>query len=1029
MQLEPLDRLRGLLRELFQLDLSDLDFGLYRLLRIKRDEVEAFLDEQLPRRVREAFEDVAAEDRAAAERETAELADRIRREVADDAILPNGDVDPRHRENPARAIRELIEAYDAARARVAAARSHEALQGEVFNHLYNFFSRYYEDGDFIPRRWYGAARERFAVPYNGEETFFHWANRGQHYVKTGEVFRDYAFTVDAGFDGTFRVRFVLTDAKLPTGNNKGDTRFFVPLPEDVAEDADARTLTVPFHYRPLTDEERARYGDNGRVQDAILVDAAPAILDAIRSEALAAALAAPSGEPAGDEAPPSLLLRRLRHFARRNTSDFFVHRDLRGFLQRELEFYLKDQVLHIGDLDADLPAKLRTLRAVRRVAGEIIEFLAQLEEVQRRLFEKRKFVLRTDWLVLIKDVPRALWPEVLANEAQLEAWRTLFHIDPAKDLFNPNGEVNEAFLEAHPTLVVDTRHFDQDFVDRLLEGFDGDLDDAVGGILIHGENYQALRLLERKYAGAVKCIYIDPPYNTGSDDFIYKDRYRHSSWLAMMEERLRVARGLLAEDGAIFVSIDDNEQASLKRLLDEVFGSENFIDTIVWQKVYAPKSSARHFSASHDFLIVYGRNAESWTPGLLPRTAKADAQYSNPDNDPRGPWMSDNLTARNYYSKGSYEVVSPSGKTFKNPPGTYWRISKERFEELDKDGRIWWGPDGNNVPRLKRFLSEVKQGLVPQTLWLYKDVGHTQEAKKELLAIVDFERNEDVLNTVKPTRLIRRILQVNTGADAGHVVVDFFAGSGSTGDAVIQQNREDGGNRRFVLAETGGHFDTITLQRVARALYAAEWKSGRPSRLPTPEEVERTPRVVKVLRIESYEDALHNLATEETLAREAPRADAHQKTVGEDAYRLRYLARLPLEASASLLHLDRLEHPFRYTIEVLTDQGPRERTVDLIETFNLVYGLHVERRERWTNPEDPERLYRVVRARDRDGKRILVLWRDVEGLDPVLERRWLEPRLAETGPWDEVLCNADCATPGVRSLDPDFKRLIGEEER
>src|SRR5690606_37937128 len=179
------------------------------------------------------------------------------------------------------------------------------------------------------------------------------------------------------------------------------------------------------------------------------------------------------------------------------------------------------------------------------------------------------------------------------------------------------------------------------------------------------------------------------------------------------------------------------------------------------------------------------------------------------------------------------------------------------------------------------------------------------------------------------------------------------------------------------------------------------------------EEVERTPRVVKVLRIESYEDALHNLATEETLAREAPRADAHRKTVGEDAYRLRYLARLPLEASASLLHLDQLEHPFGYTIEVLT----------------LVYGLHVERRERWTNPEVPERLYRVVRARDRDGKRVLVLWRDVEGLAPVLERRWLEPRLAETGPWDEVLCNADCATPGVRSLDPDFKRLIAEEER
>src|SRR5690606_12431769 len=237
--------------------------------------------------------------------------------------------------------------------------------------------------------------------------------------------------------------------------------------------------------------------------------------------------------------------------------------------------------------------------------------------------------------------PRELWNEVLANEAQLEAWRTLFHIDPAKDLFNPKGEVNEAFLEAHPTLVVDTRYFDQDFVDRLLEGFDGDLDDAVGGILIHGENYQALRLLERKYAGAVKCIYIDPPYNTGSDDFIYKDRYRHSSWLAMMEERLRVARGLLDKAGILYWSVDDNELENARILAASVFGEHGFLADLVWKSRLSEDTRSKSgISVDHEYVLTC-RVSEA---GRLRGAEKDLTKFSNPDNDPRGPWRSADLT-------------------------------------------------------------------------------------------------------------------------------------------------------------------------------------------------------------------------------------------------------------------------------------------------------------------------------------------------------------------------------------------------
>lgn len=354
--------------------------------------------------------------------------------------------------------------------------------------------------------------------------------------------------------------------------------------------------------------------------------------------------------------------------------------------------------------------------------------------------------------------------------------------------------------------------------------------EETGNLFIEGDNLEVMKLLYKAYAGRVKMIYIDPPYNTGND-FIYEDDYAdplgsylemteqvdeegnlltsnpetsgryHSAWLSMMYPRLFLARQLLREDGAIFVSIDDNELQNLRLCMNEVFGEENFVATVIWQKVFAPKNTARYFSVDHDYIVIYSRNKETWRPELLPRSEEAESRYNNPDDDPRGPWSSSDLTARNYYSKGQYEVVSPSGKRFEPPVGTYWRIKKEKFKQLDEDNRIWWGPDGDNMPRLKRFISEVKDGVVPQTFWSYEEVGHTQEAKKELVHRVDFQETENVLNSVKPPRLLRRILQVATEPDGSDIALDFFAGSAPLAQAVMEQNREDGGHRRFMCVQ------------------------------------------------------------------------------------------------------------------------------------------------------------------------------------------------------------------------------------
>ncbi len=327
-------------------------------------------------------------------------------------------------------------------------------------------------------------------------------------------------------------------------------------------------------------------------------------------------------------------------------------------------------------------------------------------------------------------------------------------------------------------------------------------------LIIEGDNFDALRALRASHKGAIRCIYIDPPYNTGNRDFVYNDRFvdrahrfRHSLWLEFMYQRLLLAKELLADDGVIFVSIDDNELFRLGMLMDRVFGEDNFIANVIWQKVFSPKGTAQHFSDDHEYLVVYARARNQWKPNLLPRTASQDKAYKNPDNDPRGPWTSGDLSARNYYSKGTYPITGPTGRVIEGPPtGMYWRFSEERFKALDEDGRIWWGKDGSNMPRLKRFLADVQQGTVPQTLWTYVDVGHTQDAKKQLLDVLQFESSGEVFSTPKPVQLMERILRIATKPD--DTVLDFFAGSGTFGQAVAKLNAEDGGNRKFILVSS-----------------------------------------------------------------------------------------------------------------------------------------------------------------------------------------------------------------------------------
>ena len=358
--------------------------------------------------------------------------------------------------------------------------------------------------------------------------------------------------------------------------------------------------------------------------------------------------------------------------------------------------------------------------------------------------------------------------------------------------------------------------------------------DGTQNVFIEAENLEALKILQKSYAGSVKMIYIDPPYNTGNDSFIYPDKFSesreeyarrvgdtddagylkrdgvfqgawrkngkdsghyHSNWLSMMLPRLHLAKTLLADDGVIFISIDDNEQAQLKLLCDEVFGAENFVADIIWQKKYSPQNDAKWFSAMHDHILCFAKNKEIWRPNLLARSEEQNVRYSNPDNDPRGNWKSSDFSVKTYSANYDYSITTPSGRVVNPPPSRSWRTSKENFEKLVADNRVWFGASGNNVPSIKKFLSEVKQGITPSTIWFREEVGDNQEAAKNIRNLFD----SPPFDTPKPVRLLERMINLSLNSDG--IVMDFFSGSGTTAHAVMQLNAEDGGSRRFICVQ------------------------------------------------------------------------------------------------------------------------------------------------------------------------------------------------------------------------------------
>jgi adenine-specific DNA-methyltransferase len=1014
---DELQHFQDVLRDLFQFDVADLDFGVYRILNEKRDDIERFIEEDLVEGVREelrAYEEGQAE---ALREEVEEAKQTVQETLSEYAIQSDGTVKEEYRDLKA------AQDYRDARERLEAAELSKETERRIYDDLARFFRRFYDNGDFVTKRRFSAGDSTYYVPYDGEETLLHWANREQYYVKTTEHFRDYRFTAR-----DIDVHFRLVDAQVPQDNVKaGDTRYFVLQGDDpVTVDPDAGTCTVQFAYRPITEEEDERLlalynedkssSNTRKTNDRRTIVAATTrqILDAIDDATIRTQL----GEPEDEDDTP-LLRRHLNRYTAKNTADYFVHKNLGDFLRGQLEFFIQNEVLALDEvLAATEQRRLQQVdraKAVKKIGERIISFLAQIEDFQKRLFEKKKFVADTGYCVTLDRVPDDLYDTILGNDDQLDEWRDLYSVDEWDDgLFNQgyeDGTFTRAFLEAHPHVMVDTRHFESDFEDRLLAHLsnttDGGLSDAVDGLCLQGENFQALSLLRERFKEKVDCVYIDPPYNTGNDNFVYKDSYRHSTWMAMMEDRMRAAKGLLDRSGVYFTSIDDVEQEKLRTLLDYTFGEDNFLAHIVWQKRYVSNATAKYLSDMHDHIFFFGRDKEKVQVSKWPRTEEQLEAYQNPDDDPRGPWRPQDLSASKPYSKGQYTIVTPAGREVNPPPGRYWRCSKEQYEEWLEDDRIWFGKDGTGRPMLKGFLSESQDGVTPHTWWDYDFAGHNKGAKLHIKSLFG---NKEPYSTPKPVELMEKIVDTTEGEE--DLVLDYFAGSGTTGEAVVNLNREEDFGHSYLLIEMGDYFDTVMLPRLKKVVFTNEWKDG------VPEDRNGQSHVMKYHRLESYEDTLNNI--------EVHRPEAEPSLLDRfDDYALRYMLPHETRDSETLLAPDAFQHPFDYTLQIQHGmESPSAHPVDLESTFNYLIGLEVEARRVY---EHQDRRYVVVTGtveKEQSIDTVMIVWRNQDDLDLDTEKVWAAETLPN-GPFDTVYANGTSHIHGqAEPLEIEFKRRM-----
>lgn len=999
------------LKEIFQIDKPELDFGIYRILSARREQINDFLDNRLAKKVQSTLAGNAAAEEAALRANLAEAID-----TAKNLGIENPDDLPK--------VRELQEKLATCSASLQA-------ENEVYSHLLTFFSRYYDKGDFISQRRYKG--DTYAIPYSGEEVKLHWANADQYYIKSGEGFSHYDFALPNGA----KVHFRLVSAVLSKDNIKDNecVRCFTLWNPDDAEGVEPNTypkeaieekadgLYIYFQYKRFKKgTQQAKVSDETVEKVRELLQTRWDILD--RYNILAEA-------PTEKNKERTIFRKYLDAYAAKNTSDYFIHKDLKGFLSRELDFYIKNEMMHLDDIQQAsafslIEKNLRTIQAVRAIAMELIEFMAQIENFQKKLWLKKKFVVQCDYCLTMDLVPQKLHAEVLSNEKQQEEWKKLNTIE--------GSSVTDARM-------VDTKFFDESFKSKLLVSINN-LDDCCTGLLIHSENYGALRLISTKYTNTVKCIYIDPPYNAQSSEILYKNDYKHSSWLSLMESRISETKSWFMNDTVQIIAIDEVEDKRLGLLLDKIFpGFNNDCISIVHNPT---GQQGNGFSYIHEF-AYFTFDCDNTCLGEENRDEPN--RELTPDIRP----LRNVSSGKNHYRESaatcfypitirdghivSFGDVCPSdfhphSINIKKDDGT---IEVYPIDPAGKESKWTFGRD--SVESIQSQLSakfDEKKGIWDiirrKSVFRYRSLwaGKRYSANSYGSAILNQILPDNTFSYPKSIYNVKDCISIGCGIQKNSLVLDYFAGSGTTAHAIINLNREDGGNRKYILVEMGDHFDSVIMPRIKKIVYSPNWKDGKPVT-----EDKGISHCFKYMSVESYEDTLNNIELQGT-------SISALDALMQEEYLLKYM--LDIESRGSIINTDSFRKPFDYKLRIAVDSsGASEmRKVDLVETFNYLLGLHVETQERHM-----DKGYIMVEGKMRDGDAVLIVWRDCDKIDSselnkLLVKKGIRPGDSEFAViyvnGDHSITNKklggedDIAELKVRSIEEEFLTRMFEEE-
>ncbi len=982
--MNPVEKFQELLRELFQFEASDLDFGIYRILNYRRDQINKFIDEDLVKKVETAFKKHKDERLLSIEEKFKEAKEKVIDNFGKQAFTATGEIKAEFKETP------LGKEFFEVKAQKDEVDKIDEIKEQVFTDLYNFFSRYYEEGDFVPQHRYSIKGHKYAIPYNGQEVILYWANSGQYYTKTGVLFRDYTFYADD--NKKHKVIFRTVKAKEELGSNKSTkSRFFIPDDETPVElntsDDGNKTLIIRFQYRELTEEEVTAYdvagGSNTGKQDKINIKSCQKFSESIKDNILKALL---EKTYKNDK---SLLLYQITRFTAKNSKDYFIHQDLERFLQGQLEYFIKDEVLSIDTLEQErfLDKHITRAKVVREIGEELIAFLAQLENFQKRLWEKKKFVLDTEYVITMDRIPDItdFIDDILKNEEQVKEWKELGMVSgelSKKDISSPN----------HKFLPIDTKYFPQEFKERLLEKITekANLDELLDGLLIKSENWQALNLLLNKYKEQVQTIYIDPPFNTGKD-FLYKDRFRNSTWLQLIKERIDFIKSFLEKEGVFYLHLDENANYYGRTLLQNL----NFdnIQEIIFNTnatkdeeadLFGYKSFGNRFVLKHN-TVFYCFNAgcfftKLWKPNRNTSLLKIG-------------WL-------DLISKP--KVASPK------------RIEDFAFfiEKYD------------NERNLQYVEIDVNEKIFPLgDLWT--DIYSFTQSEKRTSDNVSFL-------TQKPENLIRRILQTSTKPT--DLILDFFVGSGTTLSTAQKLKRKwigiemgttfsefyyDESDKKIKLGILGRlkwvlngdkEFIAVDKKRCSHLSVDINWQGGG---------------FFKYQVLEQYEDSLDNIEFKSNTAAEA---------LFKEEYLIKYFLDYESRDSEYLLNTEKLQTPFSYKLKVNREEvgEPEEVTVDIPETFNYLLGLKVNKMKTRNNGG----RYLFVLG-EKDGKDIAIVWREYTDSwteeDFKKDKDFITKEISQWNPNIVYINGQSVITPKlgttrdiaeIRYIEPEFKRLL-----